>query len=312
MKQRIAIDKATPNVGALDFSHLLDAPAGKHGHVTVKDGHFYFEDGTRARFIGFNLPTRSNTPDHETAGKLAARFASLGVNVIRLHAADAPIGDEPGSWSSCREASLLNYESGSTRNFTQAGLDRFDYFWAKLKERGIYLHIDLIVARAFQEGDGLDYPGQPGSCLKCYTMVNRRLIELQKEYAEKLLCHVNPYTGTRLLDDPAVMTIQINNEDSAIKGTADVKDLPGVAPYRKELLEKFGHFLLAKYGSREKLQEAWTYEGACALGEEEDPAAGTVRIAEGGFVQPVNEPAGDWGAENSPARYADTMEFGTS
>ena len=49
MKQRIAVDKATPNVGALDFSHLLDAPAGKHGHVTVKDGHFYFEDGTRAR-----------------------------------------------------------------------------------------------------------------------------------------------------------------------------------------------------------------------------------------------------------------------
>ena len=85
MKQHIAIDKATPNVGALDFSHLLDAPAGKHGHVTVKDGHFYFADGTRARFIGFNLPTRSNTPDHETADKLAARFASLGVNVIRLH-----------------------------------------------------------------------------------------------------------------------------------------------------------------------------------------------------------------------------------
>ena len=122
---------------------------------------------------------------------------------------------------------MLDYKSGSTRNFNQAGLGRFDYFWAKLKERGIYLHIDLIVARAFQEGDGLDYPGQPGSCLKCYTMVNRRLIELQKEYAQKLLCHVNPYTGTRLLDDPAVMTIQINNEDSAIKGTADVKDLPG-------------------------------------------------------------------------------------
>ena len=31
MKQHIAIDKATPNVGALDFSHLLDAPAGLGG-----------------------------------------------------------------------------------------------------------------------------------------------------------------------------------------------------------------------------------------------------------------------------------------
>ena len=102
--------KPPPTWEPWTFSHLLDAPAGKHGHVTVKDGHFYFADGTRARFIGFNLPTRSNTPDHETADKLAARFASLGVNVIRLHAADAPIGDEPGSWSSCREAPLLDYE----------------------------------------------------------------------------------------------------------------------------------------------------------------------------------------------------------
>lgn len=310
MKHHISIEKATPNVGALDFSHLLDAPAGKHGFVTVRDGHLYFSDGTRARFIGFNLAARSNTPDHKTAEKMAERFASLGVNVIRLHAADAPIGDEPGSWSSCRESPLLDYESGTTRRFHPEGLDRFDYFWAKLREKGIYLHVDLIVARAFQQGDGLDYPGCPGSCLKCYTMVNRRLIELQKEYAEALLCHVNPYTGTRLLDDPAVMTIQINNEDSIIKGTADVKDLPGVAPYRRELLEKFGHFLLSKYGSRERLQEAWTFDGVCALGQEEDPAAGTVRIAEGAFVQPVNEPTGNWADENSPARYADTMEFG--
>lgn len=310
MKQRLSIHKAVPNTGAMDFSHLLDAPAGKHGFVTVKNGHFHFEDGARARFIGFNLPCRSNTPDHDTADRMAARFASMGVNVIRLHAADAPIGDTPGSWSSCRQAPLIDYESGSTRRFTQAGLDRFDYFWAKLKERGIYLHVDLIVARAFSQGDGLDYPGKPGSCLKCYTMINSRMVELQKEYAQALLCHVNPYTGTRLLDDPAVMTIQINNEDSVIKGTAELKDLDDIKPYRCELQEKFGNFLLAKYGSREKLEAAWTHEGVCALREDEDPAAGTVRIAEGGFVQPVNDPLGDWAAETGPARYADYMEFG--
>lgn len=310
MKQFLSIHKAVPNEGALDFSHLLDAPAGRHGFVTVRDGHFYFEDGVRARFIGFNLPARSNTPDHETAEKLAERFASLGVNVIRLHAADAPIGDEPGSWSSCREAPLLDYDSGTTRKFHPEGLDRFDYFVAKLREKGIYLHIDLIVARAFLQGDGLDYPGEPGSCLKCYTMVNRRLVELQKEYAQALLCHVNPYTGLRLIDDPAVMTVQINNEDSVIKGTAEIKDLENVRPYRAELQKKFGHFLLAKYGTREKLKAAWTFEGTCALGEDEDPETGTVRIAEGSFLQPVNDPLGDWTAENSPARYADYMEFG--
>ena len=95
MKQRIRIHKAEPNKGVLDYSYLLDAPAGKHGFVESRKGHFYFEDGTRARFLGFNVAARSNTPDHETADKLAERFASMGVNIIRLHAADAPIGDEP-------------------------------------------------------------------------------------------------------------------------------------------------------------------------------------------------------------------------
>ena len=113
MRQKYKISAVRPSQGALDFSYLLDAPAGKHGFVTAKHGHFYFEDGARARFIGFNLAARSNTPDHAHAEKLAERFASLGVNVIRLHAADAPISDEPRSWASCRETPLLDYDRGS-------------------------------------------------------------------------------------------------------------------------------------------------------------------------------------------------------
>ena len=172
MRQKYKISAVRPSQGALDFSYLLDAPAGKHGFVTAKHGHFYFEDGARARFIGFNLAARSNTPDHAHAEKLAERFASLGVNVIRLHAADAPISDEPRSWASCRETPLLDYDRGSGRFFHTEGLDRFDYLVAKLKEKGIYLHIDLIVARNFVSGDDLSYPGDAGNCVKCYPMFN--------------------------------------------------------------------------------------------------------------------------------------------
>lgn len=310
MKQHIRIDKLTPNTGILDFSHLLDAPAGKHGFVQVKDGHLAFKDGKRVRFLGFNIAARSNTPDHATAEKLAARFASLGVNVIRLHAADAPIGDEPRSWSSCREAPLLDYEKGTSRLFNPEGLDRFDYLIAQLKARGIYLHIDLIVARPFLEGDGLDYPGSVPSCMKRYPMYNPRLIELQKEYTRELLCHVNPYTGLALKDDPAVMTVQINNEESAIKGNSGSDQGENMRPYREEVGRRFGDFLLRKYGSREALREAWTLEGICSLGDDEDPAAGTVRGIEGGFYQSVGEPMGSWDAAEGPARYADWMEFG--
>lgn len=310
MRQRIRIHKAEPNKGALNYAHLLDAPAGKHGFVESRRGHFYFEDGTRARFLGFNVAARSNTPDHETADKMAERFASMGVNMIRLHAADGPIGEEPGSWSSCKEAPLIDYGSGSSRKFNKEGLDRFDYFAAKLKEKGIYLHIDLIVSREFLEADRLDYPGGAPSCIKRHCMYNERLIQLQKEYAKELLCHVNPYTGLALIDDPAVVTVQINNEDSAIKWPMGADDGEQMKPYRDEVQRRFNHFLLMKYYTRERLKEAWTHDGVCALGDDEDPAQGTVKGVDGGFYQPVNDPDGSWDGDCSPARYADFMEFG--
>lgn len=310
MKQHIRIHKAEANQGILNYSHLLDAPAGKHGFVETRKGHLYFEDGTRARFLGFNVAARSNTPDHETADKMAERFASMGVNIIRLHAADAPVGEEPGSWSSCKEAPLLDYASGTSRKFNPEGLDRFDYFAAKLKEKGIYLHIDLIVAREFQEADGLDYQGKGPSCMKRYYMYNERMIQLQKEYARELLCHVNPYTGLALIDDPAVVTIQINNEETAIKGNMGADTVEEMKPYREEVQKRFNEFLLMKYYTRERLKEAWTHDGCCALGEEEDPVQGTVRGIEGSFYQPVNDPQGQWDAAEGPARYADFMEFG--
>ena len=309
MKQRISISPTKTNRGVLDFSHLLDAPAGKHGFVRVKDGHFFFENGQRARFLGFNIATRSNTPSHKDAEKLAERFASMGVNVIRLHAADAPLGDGAGNWSSCREAPLLDYDKGTSRLFNPEGLDRFDYLFAKLKEKGIYLHIDLIVARAFLEGDELEDPGSVPACMKRYPMYNKRLIELQKEYARELLCHVNPYTGLALKDDPAMMTVQINNEESAIKGNAGADAGENMKPYKDEVSRRFGDFLLTKYETREKLKEAWTFDDVCALGEDEDPAQG-VRGIEGGFYQSVGEPMGQWDAPEGPARYADWMEFG--
>ena len=37
-------------------------------------------------------------------------------------------------------------------------------------------------------------------------------------------------------------------------------------PYREEVQRRFNDFLLMKYHTRERLKEAWTFEGCCALG----------------------------------------------
>ena len=80
----------------------------------------------------------------------------MGVNVVRLHAADVPPGDS--GWSANPEYPLIDYDSGNTRSLNPAGLERFDYWVYCLKEQGIYLHVDLLVGRAFLAGDDLDYP----------------------------------------------------------------------------------------------------------------------------------------------------------
>jgi len=291
----VRIHKAVPNTGALDFSWLLDAPAGKHGFVGVVDGRLRFADGTPARFVGFNLPTRSCMPDHETADKISARLASLGVNVVRLHAADARPGGEEHSWSANPRSPLIDYASGSSRGLHEGGLERLDYFVAKLIEKGIYLHVDLLVARSFLDGDGLDYPDSPPYHVKSITHLNGRLIELQEEFATAYLTRKNRYTGRAFVEEPAVMAIQICNEDSFFFDAERSRGNPGVAAYRAEMRRRFNRYLLAKYDTREKLAAAWTFEGACALAESEDPVEGTVRCPElGNYAQPVCDPMGDW------------------
>jgi hypothetical protein len=73
---------------ALDMSFLLDAPAGKHGFLTVRGGKFFFRDGTEARFWGGNLFAEANFPAHKEAEELALRIALTGANIVRLHHLD--------------------------------------------------------------------------------------------------------------------------------------------------------------------------------------------------------------------------------
>lgn len=315
MIRNTAIGIAVPNRGALDFTRAGEAPAGKHGFVTVKDGHFYFEDGKRARFFGFNIPARGSLPDHETAEKVSARLATLGVNCVRMCAVDVTCG----TWGFSVDAKhpLIDYPAferprpgaglpkihGTSRELNPAGLERLDHWVYCLKQKGIYVHVDLLVSRAFLPDDGLDYD-EPLFMVKCSSHFNRRLIELQKEYARKLLTHVNPYTGLALKDDPCVMCVQIANEDSVFFDAAEGRGGPGVAHYREELKGLFNTFLLKKYGSRDEMARAWTGNGNRGPGEDEDPAKGTVECAAIGDYQQPQVPGGEAG------RYADWFEFG--
>jgi hypothetical protein len=303
MRKHLCLDAVTPSAGALDFSDLLDAPAGKHGQTVVRDGHLYFQDGTRARFIGFNFTSPTVFARHETAERFAARLASLGCNVVRLHAEDClPRGRD--------QLSLIDYsETGRGRRLNPVALERIHYLIAQLKARGIYVQVDLHCYRAFTNiGDLKATP--PYAPAKALTIFDQELIDLQKEFAKQYLSAVNPYTGLSLLEDPAVMCIQITNENSALWVNLQELEHRDRAPYEQQRQRLFNEFLLKKYGSRQGLEAAWTREGECALLPQEDPAQGTVAPIEyGDYMQPYRDMRRCWTTPASPARYADYLSF---
>ena len=182
---------------AVDYSFLLDAPAGKDGFIRVENGHFANDKG-RVRLNATNLTAAANFPTHEQAERMAARIARFGINCVRLHYMDWPYG--PEGFPLAKEPSIFA-KDGSERNLDPEMLDRLEYLIAQFKQRGIYVNVNLYVAR-YQ----YHYKGQ--------NAFNPEIQAKEREYAKDLLTHVNPYTGLPLAKDPVVAVIELNNEDA--------------------------------------------------------------------------------------------------
>src|SRR5262249_42535313 len=72
---------------ALDFSGFLDAPAGKHGPVVVRDGKFVFADAPEkpVRIYGTVISHALPFLDKARCEQLADHLAACGYNGVRLH-----------------------------------------------------------------------------------------------------------------------------------------------------------------------------------------------------------------------------------
>ncbi|MDR1492198.1 MAG: cellulase family glycosylhydrolase [Planctomycetaceae bacterium] len=231
----------------------IDAPAGKHGFVRVKDGHFVTDNGA-IRFWGTNLAFTANFPTHEQADKLADRLARIGYNCVRLHHMDTG------------ENSLVGGAATLTE-LDKTKLDALDYLIAALEKRGIYVNINLHVGRWLDDRDGFPNRNSRPNYDKGIGNFEPRMIELQRKYAKDLLTHVNPYTKRSYANDPGVAMVEISNEDSIVSqwawGNLDTLPEPYAGVYRK----LWNDWLLSKYGATEKLRKAWDCK-TVPLGEE--------------------------------------------
>ena len=211
---------------ALDFSFLLDAPAGKRGGVAVRDGRLQFAKGDRARFFGvqFLPPTAFLKP--EQADALADRLARSGVNLARLGDLDTPIGPN---------RSLFDDTRDDTAEFDPEALARLDHMVAALKARGISVALELQGARRFRADDEVKLSGAlpPGGGP---AAVFDPALKAKAEAAVRaLLSHVNPETKLALKDDPALAWVTLAGELTLF----DLIDHPGLLPadYQKRYKE---------------------------------------------------------------------------
>jgi hypothetical protein len=189
----------------IDLSHFLDAPAGRLGALTTRDGHLATPDGKRFRGWGVNLTSTMCFPEKEQAPLIAADLARWGVNVVRFHHIDTDWG-----------RSLIDSKRDDTRHLDAENLDRFDFLFAELKKRGIYAVLTMNIHRKFKAGDDVRDCKILGIG-KGATFFNPRLIELQHEFARNLLTHQNPYTGAEYRHEPALAVVEMVNENSLVE-----------------------------------------------------------------------------------------------
>lgn len=273
---------AAPAAGSVvDVSWLNDRPAGGHGFVRAREGHFVDGRGQRLRFLASNFTFGSCFPEHDTADQLAARLASLGINCIRFHHTDNQVAPR-GLWKA----------GTAKKNELDPGqLDRLDYFIAALKRQGIYADLNLHISRNYWEGedfpDGLASDRERQEKLpnygKAIDKINDQMVRMQRDYARALLTHVNPYTRTSYAKEPGVAIVEINNENSLLQ--LKVAALP--EHYRAEVLKKWNLWLKACYGSSDKLVVAWG--GRQELGTNLLPARLTMQGGE--YLAVSNAPA---------------------
>ncbi len=225
---------------ALDLSNLLErAPAGTHGRVIIRpDGHFAFEKRPEQIQRFFSAGVSFKLESRWQVDQLADELVKNGYNMVRIHIPE----------------NTLMHGSGRTLQFNSHYLDLFDYLAAALKKRGIYMMCDMAGSIIY----GWEpYPTNHwGSTHRDNSRPRKRLVIHFDEQAraewrqgvEQLLCRENPYTQTRLIDDPVLAMVLGYNEQEFEFSRQFPPEL--VAPHYRAFLER-------KYGSIEAYNRKW-------------------------------------------------------
>jgi len=228
------------NKSALDMSYLNWKIEER---IKIKNGHFYYKD-KQVKFFGTNVEFSAAFPEKKDAPNIARRMSQLGINVVRFHHMD-----NIDIWEN-NEKSILSEEK----------LDRLHYFLFCLKNNGIYANINLHVSRNYPEMlkekillDNFKY----GKSLDRYYPA---FINDQLKYAKDLLTSYNNYTGFKVGEDPMILNIELNNENTMFYLENEYKINLLTDNLKTELLKQWRDFIKSKYKSYDEINLIYNNE----------------------------------------------------
>jgi len=257
---------------ALDFSPFAEpGPAGARGRVIVNDqGELAFasQPDKEVRFMSVaHVPPYAlrqwSDGDVEDYADAVVR---QGYNMVRFHIFDEFLGgSEMGPQLTKRKSVRYKLpEQPEDLHYDERALDRLLRLLAALKERGVYWNVDLMTSYIGFSNTERHYTQHMGGFnTKVQMFVNPNFRANWKAGVAKLLGTINPYTGMSLKDDPALALVSCLNEQDILLRERD---------YGNELDPSWHAYLEAKYGSYEKVREAWG--GVC--GDAKLPETGQI------------------------------------
>lgn len=224
-----------------DMSFLNPEPAGASGRAQIHDGHFYNAAGDRLRLLGTNLCFQGPFPDKEHAPAMAGHLRKLGFNIIRFHHIDGRTAPH-GLWRADYAA------------FDPEQIDKLDWLIYQLKQHGIFTNLNLHISRTYQ--------GIPKDCPRAFRYGKGldnfypEYMQSQKDYAKMLLSHHNPYTNSTYATEPAVLVVELNNENALTSiSWNDLRIMP--EPYLSELTRQWQAWLTTHYADTTELRARW-------------------------------------------------------
>ncbi len=245
LRQQRSADEAnwfpfTPSIytkmtrSAIDLRWMNEEYAGEHGRIVAREGRFVHErTGEPIRFWAVNGPPSDlNRRALRESARLLARY---GVNLLRFH--DRVFDEHTGE-------------------FDPASAQRIAWVVEAMKSEGIYTHLSIYFPLWFRPKPDLDWlPGYNGQQHPFAALMFNRRFQQQYERWWQGVLNTKLASGGTLLEDPAVLGVEIQNEDSFFFWTFNQDNLPDA---QLRILEKqFADWLARKYGTVEQAFVAW-------------------------------------------------------